>query len=453
MNQKLSIVVFGLLLSACGGDNSSSGSLPKSAPNMESKKPVDGTNITHKVSESKGILGLENLYKYMTTPRYVKFSKEIELPDVAYIMQPDFAAQHGEYVKNEFKKEYVNLDYYEDNIGAALKRQGAILSESVKFLPGKGGITLRDAQMPNSSLKAVISTNAFVYWSADDYIKNRDNGKIKETYEAVLRNSKESVMITPMWHFLAISDETPLYDIMVSSSYEAAKKSAALKVTMFVQTKDEEKFLNEAIERQSIKFALTKPSLALSGGHVTAAARRLLDEDMAIHEGFAGRTVAGASANFCGFKLLGVMTGQSQHQEHTSLMAGRQIGSFFNAIGIDLGTERRELNYSAVKAMTFFNIDQHWALSAGISAVSEKLMMPFVGAKTFNRSGVMGEIGAHFTQSFQDIKLMGDVGIRAFYSGQVQSACFWQMSLVSQAFKTSVFVSSIDAGVNWSYED
>lgn len=86
---------------------------------------------------------------------------------------------------------------------------------------------------------------------------------------------------------------------------------------------------------------------------------------------------------------------------------------------MELGSARRELNYSAAQAMTFVSIDQNWTLSAGVSAISEKLSI-FVGAKSVDRLGVMGEVGAHFAQSLQDMKLTSDVGVRVFYGRQIQ---------------------------------
>lgn len=116
---------------------------------------------------------------------------------------------------------------------------------------------------------------------------------------------------------------------------------------------------------------------------------------------------------------------------------GQQVGSFFNAIGMELGSAQRELNYSAAKAMTFYTVNQNWTLSAGISAISKKLSILFVGAKSVDCLCVMGEVGAHFTRSFHDVKLTGDVGARVFYGGQIQSAWFGQVSLISRAVKTS----------------
>lgn len=432
MKQRLSVVAITLAVSACGSKNITNETFPL----VKTEPKYIGDKM--EFSADKRILELHNLHKAASyccrtgkknNGAIVEEHGIRELPDVNTIMHPAFSSND------------VILDY--------LKSKNAVTTVTADFFPGegKGRLVTSKITMPDSVLNTIIHTLSF-----EQPINQEDEKLIQTIYSSVLK-SKGSVMLVPVWRNQPDTAKERLYDIMVGSAYEGAKKDTALQITLFATSKEENTLLGEAIDRKWKGLINQTPSLALSGGHATAATSRLSGGETSLHQEFCAHSVAGAAADFGGVKLIGVMTGQPQHQEHTSLLVGHTVGAGFYAIGVELGSEKRELTYSSLKAATFYTIDKNWIFSAGVSAVSETLAMPFIGAKSVDRLGVMTEVGAHFNQSFQDIKLMGDVGARVFCGDHVQSALFGQVSLVNQAFKATGFVSMIDAGLSVSYED
>jgi hypothetical protein len=427
MKQKLSIATIVLVLSACNTTSTTS-DYPQRKPEPEK---VDFHPKDSSYHISGGVLGVKNLSEgasYLhTTDKGVTIN---QLPDAVTILHPEFSGN--------------------DLILDSLKRKNAAISSEVEtFLPGnkKGYLLTVKASIPRSSLKSIIHC-----YPVENPVGQKEPGIIANIYKTALARSKESVLLVPVWRNQTEAGARRLYDIMVSAAYDATKKDSGLLVTMFATSEEEEGFLRDAVSRKAKELKKSAPSAALFGGHTTAAAQQLTRGEASIHQAFGGYNVAGAAANFGGFKAMGVMSGQSHRQEQTTLLLGQQLGPCFYAVGVGLGTELDELSYSAAKAMTFFNVHQNWTLSAGVATVSEKITLPFSRAKSFDRSGVMGEIGAHYTHVFQDFKLMGDVSARVFHSEQTQSAWFAQVSLVNAAVKTSAFVSSIDTGINFSYE-
>jgi hypothetical protein len=433
MKQKLLTIPVVLALSACGNTTTTYYPFGKPEPGH-----LESGQLGFSDAMFKGVLKLSNLsegYSY-SHKRYKKDNGEVaeeykiaQLPDVASILQPEFSSKN-------LIKEY-------------LQNKGADLSRTGTFFPGEknGHLSSAGATMSGSDLKEIMRCDAF-----ENPVGQKKPDIIANIYKTVLARSKESVLLIPVWRNQTEDGGRRLYDIMVSAAYDAAKKDSGLRVTLFATSKEEKDLLSLAIDRKSSELKKAAPSAALSGGHTTAASHRLASGQASLHQAFGGYNVAGVAADFGGFKAMGVMSGQSHRQGQTTLLLGQQFGSCFYAVGMEFGTEQNELSYSAAKAMTFFNVHQNWTLSAGVATVSEKIMMPFNGAKSVERAGVMSEIGVHFTQLLQGFKLMGDVGARVFYGEQTQSAWFTQVSLVNAAVKTSAFVSSIDAGINFSYE-
>lgn len=428
MNKKLSALGMMLLLSACSVENTTDSGEKNPNSNQRYKK----YNQAGSSYSGKGLFGAHNLtfaYSYSdirgVKPDGTTFSTyEIsELPDVECVMRPRVNSV--------------------DVLGAYLKKNDLTPQGDGSDQPN--AVKTVDSRMGSTKLKKVIYTPAF-----ENSVAEGDVTRVKEIYTEVLQaaSNDKSLLVVPLWSDSAQKKEMSLrlYELMMRSVFDFAEQHQSLNITLFVLNSEQIDLFNEV--EQKLKNELKGSPLRIYPTLPPAIAELVEKNKSESTQG--SFSVSGAATSVGDFRVMGVMSEGNVNQRQSTLMVGVPLGQHMIAVGTELGFEDKSLSYSVAKLWGLMRVTENFKLSAGIGATHEKV--PTLRSDK-DQYGAMMEMGAHYSEKLStSLNVRIDGGLRGFFADQLDMGWFGQASLDTGSFKTSMFVSSKDFGVNFGIE-